>query len=257
MVAGSGATVDVYGEPDGAAIVLVPGVMADAAAWAAVAEQLEGWPTVAVVNRRGRHPSHPLPEGYGIGTEVQDAAAVLRSFSDVRTLFGWSYGGLVALHLANEVAVPHVVAYEPVMAPFGAEALPDLRAAHEGDDLDALVAVALQQVTGMPPDVVDRLRSQDAVWAGMRRLGAPLYLETRAINEAPAPAELATEAARVDLVLGGANRGEAPYGTSFEDVVRRTPRATVHLLPGQGHLAHLQAPGELAALISGLRGPTA
>ncbi|WP_045747408.1 alpha/beta fold hydrolase [Actinoplanes rectilineatus] len=245
-------TVDVHGEPDQPAIVLIPGAMADAAAWSAVARHLDGWPTVAVVNRRGREPSGPLPDGYGLATEIEDAAAVLRGFTDVRTLFGWSYGGLIALHLANIRPVPHLIAYEPVMAPFGAAALPDLRRAQDDGDLDASITVALQQVTGMDDATTAALRADTATWSELRRLGAPAYRETLAINEAARPAVLAARAARVDLVVGERNRGRAPYGTSFDDVARHVPGAVVHELTGQGHLAHLDAPGHLASLVSRL-----
>ncbi|MEU4689769.1 alpha/beta hydrolase [Actinoplanes sp. NPDC023714] len=250
-VDGSWVTVDVYGDPDAPAIVVIPGAMADAAAWSAVARHLDG-PAVAVVNRRGRHPSGPLTGTYGLTTEVADAAAVLRRFADVRALFGWSYGGLIALRLADTVAVPQVIAYEPVMAPFGAEALPDLRRADEAADRDAVVEVALRQVTGMPDEAVRALRADAATWAELRRLGAPAYAETRAVNEAPQPAALATRAARVDLIVGERNRGRAPYGTSFEDVARHVPAANVHELSDQGHLAHLEAPAHLAALVNRL-----
>ncbi len=57
---GSWVTVDVYGEQDGSALVIIPGVMSDAHGWRQVAENIEGWSTVAVVNRRGRQPSGPL-----------------------------------------------------------------------------------------------------------------------------------------------------------------------------------------------------
>lgn len=87
----------------------------------------------------------------------------------MRTVFGWSYGGLIVLTLANELRLSHVIAYEPIMAPFGAAALPD---------------------------------------------------------------RFATEAGRVDLIVGGRNRGRAPYGTTFEDVLGRTPGSTVRELPG-------------------------
>ena len=244
---------DIYGEPEGAAVVILPGVLADAAAWGAVASRLEGWPTVVVINRRGRHPSSPLPDGYSIETEVDDAATVLSQLSDVNTLFGWSYGGLVALHLANRVAVSHLIAYEPVMAPFGARALPDLqRAQHDGDG-DATVEVALSKVTGMSADAIASLRAQPEVWAGLMRLSTPLYAETQAINEASRPEALATAAERVDLIVGERNRGQAPYGTSFDDVAHLLPGAVVHELPGQGHLAHLEAPERLAALIGAVR----
>lgn len=258
-VDGSWITIDVYGPPDGPAVVMVPGVLSDAEAWRGVAERLGGWPTVAVVNRRGRHPSGPLTPRYSLATEVADARAVLREFTEVAMVFGWSYGGLVALRLAGEVDLPHVVAYEPVVAPFGAAALPDLRAAAAAADADGIVEVALRQVGGMDESSVRALRADDAVWAELCRLGAPALQETLAINEAPSPGGLAARAGRVDLILGELNAGSPPYGTTFEDVARHVGRARVHRLVGQGHLAHLEAPEALAALLDDIgrgAGPT-
>ncbi|MFD7308584.1 alpha/beta fold hydrolase [Promicromonospora sp. NPDC059942] len=252
LIPDSSVSIDVYGDPDAPALVMIPGVMADAAAWGAVARRLGGWPAVVVLNRRGRYPSGPLGDGYTLETEIEDAAAVLREFRDVRTLFGWSYGGLIALHLANRTPVPHLIAYEPVMAPFGAQALPALRRAHDDADGDASVEVALREVTGMGADQIESLRSQDVVWAELRRLGSPIYAETLAINEAARPVSLGAAAARVDLIVGERNRGRAPYGTSFDNVARRIAAAKVHELAGQGHLAHLEDPERLAALIDEL-----
>lgn len=252
-VDGSFLHVDVYGEPDGPAIVLIPGVMADAAGWADVARHLDAWATVAVVNRRGRHPSGPLAAGYDLDSELADATAVLREVRDVRTLFGWSYGGLIALHLANHQAVPHVIAYEPVMHPFGAHALSELQRAHEESDLDAVLTVALRDVSGMPEGQITALRADGAVWDQLRLLSAPLFAETAAINSAPQPARLATNAERIDLIVGELNRGREPYGTSFDDIAQRVPRADVHELGEQGHLAHLEAPARLAALMNEIR----
>lgn len=246
-------TVDVYGEPNGPTIVVIPGVMADAAGWADVAQRLEGWQTVAVVNRRGRNPSGPLTGEYDLRTEVLDAEAVLHEFSDVRTLFGWSYGGLIALHLADTVTVPHLIAYEPIMAPFGAAALPDLRSAHDTGDLDLLVEVALGQVAGMPGTVIESLRSDHALWAGLRDVSSPIYCETQSLNDCLVPKEFGRGASRIDLIVGERNRGQAPYGTSFDDVALRASRGVVRELAGQAHLAHLEAPGLLAAMVNELR----
>lgn len=249
-------TVDVYGVEDGPVIVVIPGAMSDAAEWAAVAQRLEGWPTVAVVNRRGRHPSGPLTSSYDLRAELGDAEAVLREFSDVRTLFGWSYGGLIALHLANAVRIPHLIAYEPIMAPFGASALPALKNAHESGDLDRIIEVALGQVAGLPGTAIDSLRSDSEIWTGLRAVSSPIYQETQSINDAPQPAEFAREAAQIDLIVGEHNLGQSPYGTTFEDVARRVPHGAVHTLARQAHLAHLQAPDQLAALVDQLRIPS-
>src|SRR5699024_9649893 len=136
--------------------IIIPGVMADSAAWAAVAQRVTNSRTVAVVNRRGRHPSSPMTDDYSLATEVRDARAVLEEFSEVHTLFGWSYGGLIALHLANAVAVDHVIAYEPIMAPFGAAGLRRLRAAHEAADWDRSLEVVLGDIAGMPGHAIER-----------------------------------------------------------------------------------------------------
>ncbi|GAB6902680.1 alpha/beta fold hydrolase [Kineosporia succinea] len=251
-VPGSWIGVDVYGEADGPAIMVIPGAMADASGWARVARNLGPWATVAVVNRRGRRPSGPLTDEYGVGTEVSDAMEVLKTFGDVRAVFGWSYGGLIALHLAGALDVPHVIAYEPVVAPFGVTALPDLRRAQEQADPDARLRIALEQVAGLGRESVARLRDDGATWAELMRLAAPAYYETLAINEAPPATELAVRARRIDLIIGGRNRGRAPYGSSFADVERLVPGTMVHELGEQGHLAHLEAPRELADLVNRL-----
>ncbi len=250
---GSWVTVDVYGEQDGSALVIIPGVMSDAHGWRQVAENIEGWSTVAVVNRRGRQPSGPLTAEYSLQVEVADAAAVLREFTIVETLFGWSYGGLIVLELANELAMPHVIAYEPVIRPFGAHILPALHLAADSEDWDATVELVTLRISGMDPEVVDGLRADSGVWVELQRLSAPVYAETAALNDAQDSNELAVKAERVDLILGSNNRDRSPYGTTFNDVCAKVARAEVHELAGQGHMVHLEAPAALTALLHQLR----
>lgn len=122
-------TVDVYGDPKTPGLVIVPGVMSDAEGWRNVVHATRAWPSISVVNRRGRAPSGPLTESYVMRTEVDDLATVLEDLSEPRAVFGWSYGGLIALLLAGEQPLRHIIAYEPVIPPFGREALPALKAA--------------------------------------------------------------------------------------------------------------------------------
>lgn len=245
-------TVDVYGEPDTPGLVLVPGVMSDAYTWRHVATAIEAWPSVAVVNRRGRAPSGPLTDAYSLRTEVQDLHTVLDELAGTRALFGWSYGALIALLCADERPVHQVIAYEPVMSPFGRHALPALREAQQTSDWDGSVEIVNRQISGFPAEHVAHLRADPRSWATLRRLSAPLYAELNALNTAPAPEALAQRAQQVDLIIGQCNRATAPYGTVFEDVRRRVAHAEVHELADQGHLAHVHAPTELGRLLDAL-----
>ncbi|NLU70521.1 alpha/beta hydrolase [Streptomyces sp. HNM0574] len=251
---GSWVTVDVYGDPGAPGLVVVPGAMSDAQEWRQVASAVAAWPSVAVVNRRGRAPSGPLTPGYALRTEVEDLGVVLDEFEGTRALFGWSYGGLIALLAADGRPVPHVIAYEPVMRPFGAHVLPDLRAAEEAADRDATVETVLRKLAGLGAEDVEALRADRPGWAALRHVSRASYAELAAINSASLPGELARRAQRVDLVVGGRNQGTAPYGTSFDDVREHVPRAGTHVLPGQGHLAHAEEPDALARLLDGLAG---
>ncbi|MFC8507849.1 alpha/beta fold hydrolase [Streptomyces sp. NPDC057411] len=245
-------TVDVYGEPDAPGLVVVPGVMSDAHTWRHVAGAIAAWPSVMVVNRRGRAPSGPLTNAYSLRTEVEDLGAVLDEFGNTRTLFGWSYGGLIALLTANDRPIPQVIAYEPVMQPFGRQALPDLKSAAETRDWDRCVEIVNRQISGFSAGHVEALRDDQHGWAVLRRLSGPLYAELGALDSAPPLDVMARQAGQVDLIIGQCNRGKDPYGTSFDHVRRHVAHAGIHELPGQGHLAHIQAPAELGHLLNSL-----
>ncbi|WP_346096641.1 hypothetical protein [Streptomyces olivaceiscleroticus] len=109
-----------------------------------------------------------------------------------------------------------------------------------------------RQISGFSAAHVEALRADCHGWAMLRRLSRPLHAELGALNAAPPPEALARRADRADLIIGQCNRGTAPYGTSFDDVRQRVARTEVHELPGQGHLAHIQAPTELGHLLNNL-----
>jgi pimeloyl-ACP methyl ester carboxylesterase len=245
-------TVDVYGEPDAPGLVVVPGVMSDAHTWRHVVGAIDAWPSVVVVNRRGRTPSGPLTNSYSLRTEVEDLGIILDEFDSTTTLFGWSYGGLITLLAANERPIPRVIAYEPVMQPFGRHAVPDLKSAAETADWDRCVEIVNRQISGFSAAHVEDLQADQQGWAILRRLSEPLYAELGALNAAPPPDVMARQADQVDLIIGQCNRGTAPYGTSFDNVRQHVAHAAVHELAGQAHLAHIQAPAELGHLLNNL-----
>ncbi|MFC9683552.1 alpha/beta fold hydrolase [Streptomyces sp. NPDC056948] len=113
---------------------------------------------MVVVNRRGRASSGPLTNSYSLRTEVEDLGVVLDEFDCTRALFGWSYGGLITLLAANDRQIPQVIAYEPVMQPFGRHALPDLKSAEETADWDRCVEIVNRQISGFSATHVEDLR---------------------------------------------------------------------------------------------------
>ncbi|ROO86102.1 pimeloyl-ACP methyl ester carboxylesterase [Actinocorallia herbida] len=236
----------------GTPLVIVPGVMADAASWRPVVDALATDRPVYVLNRRGRRPSGPLGDGYSIGTEVDDLCRVLDDLgtADGVDLFGWSYGGLIALEAATRhPGIRSLTLYEPVVRPFGAPALDALRQADEAGDLDLAVEIVNRDVSGFSAEYVAELR-RTPVWQVLRPLAAPLARELGALNdhEADLPG-YGLLAQPVTLLLGGDNEGALPYGEPFARIAEAMPRARVRVMPGQGHLAHAQDPGALAAFI--------
>jgi pimeloyl-ACP methyl ester carboxylesterase len=165
---------------DGPPLVMVPGVMSDARSWRPVIDALNLPNPVIVLNRRGRLPSGPLGADYSVRTEVDDLHHVLdRVGSDVE-LFGWSYGGLIALEAATERSdLLSVVAYEPVCAPFGLNAIEPLRDALDNGDLDRAVEIVKRTAAGYSAEYLAALR-EDPVWPVLRPLTHPLADELAA-----------------------------------------------------------------------------
>ncbi|MCZ9342322.1 alpha/beta fold hydrolase, partial [Streptomyces sp. TRM76130] len=154
-------------------------------------------------------------------------------------LFGWSFGGLVALEAAarRTGTVHSLTLYEPVVRPFGRGALDALREATEADDLDRAVEIVNRDVSGFSEEHVARLR-QSAAWEVLRPLAAPLARELTALNNHPA--DLRAFGALdlpVTLLLGAENEGVPPYGDVFAAIASALPSAHVVTMPGQGHLA--------------------
>ncbi|WP_230859448.1 alpha/beta fold hydrolase [Actinoplanes aureus] len=206
---------------------------------------------ILILNRRGRVPSGPLGDNYGVETEVLDLLAWLEWLDEPMRLFGWSYGALVAIEAATRTAaVRHVIAYEPVLRPFGADAVPALRAAITAGDLDRAVEVVNIDVSRYSPEHVAALRASPA-WAPLRLWAAPVAEELAALNAFdPEPERWAALDVPVDLVVGEYSRDGEPYGTAFTAVERMLPGAAVHVLSGQGHLAHVEGPEMLGHLVS-------
>lgn len=86
------------GEP---VVLCLPGITANAYAFAALAEQLSPRHRIIALDLRGRGGSDKPPAGYDIGTHVSDVVGLLDRLAIRRpALVGWSLGAKVALAFA-------------------------------------------------------------------------------------------------------------------------------------------------------------
>jgi len=88
-------------------------------------------------------------------------------------------------------------------------------------------------------------------WEVLRPLAQPMGEELAAIDAfEPSFDDYRHLTVPVTLILGALNEGAAPYGTAFVPFSAALPQARLARLPGQGHLAHVEAPADLADAIS-------
>jgi pimeloyl-ACP methyl ester carboxylesterase len=96
----------------GPGLVVLPGNNRRARHYTKLADALATSHSVHVLDRRGRGDSGPQGPAYSIDREVDDALAVMAQ-TGADSVFGHSYGGLVALHVALRRPVRSLVVYEP------------------------------------------------------------------------------------------------------------------------------------------------
>ena len=157
VTSADGTTIAYEAAGSGHPIVFVGGAFNDHTRLAPLAGALAGDFTVIGYDRRARGQSGDT-RPYAVQREVEDLAAVLEVAGGRAAVFGYSSGGVLALHAATMLPITHLFLYE---APFGLAPAPDL-----ADRLDALIrqgrpgdAVALFQTEGigLPPAMVEQI----------------------------------------------------------------------------------------------------
>jgi pimeloyl-ACP methyl ester carboxylesterase len=172
VISADGTTIAYEKAGSGPPIVLIGGAFNDHTRLAPLAGALAGDFTTVGYDRRARGASGDT-RPYAVEREVEDLAAVLTTVGGEAALFGFSSGGILALHAATSLPVTHLVLYEVPFATDGPPRPADLPAR-----LDALVqagrpgdAVALFQTegVGLPPQMVAQIR-QSPMWPGLEAI---------------------------------------------------------------------------------------
>ncbi|MFB9906654.1 alpha/beta fold hydrolase [Allokutzneria oryzae] len=244
---------------DGPVVVIAHGVLATAEHWDPVAKALadQGF-RVVVANRRGRAPSGPLGADYDLATEVSDLHLVLDAAGPGATLFGHSYGALLALHAAVERdGLRSLVLYEPPPGEgkFAGPALPKVRDAVERGDLDEAITVIVTEISPYEgPGGVAGYRTTE-MWRSQLALVPPAVEETAVIDaHVPAYPLYRSLSLPTKVFVGERSRGRRPFGPATAAVAAAIPNAQLVELAGQGHLAHVEAPVLLAKHIADATG---
>lgn len=121
---------EMHGE--GPPLVLLHGSAETRHAWSPLRPHLADRFTLVVPDRRGRGESGDA-DAYSLDQEVTDLCALFDTLDDDPTLFGHSFGGLIALEAAKESSLDQLVLYEPV-----------LQTSDDGNDLPARMQTQIE-----------------------------------------------------------------------------------------------------------------
>ncbi len=229
--------------------MLLHGFTQTGASWAAVANDLAADHEVMGVDAAGHGSSAD------VRADLVDGARLLAAVGGRATYVGYSMGGRLALHLA--LARPELVERLVLLGATGgidddgeraARRAADeaLAASIEADGVDAFLDRWLAQplFAGLPHDPADRADRRTNSAAG---LASSLRLAGTG-TQAPLW-DRVHELAMPVLVLAGERDAKfAALGRRLADAIG--PNATLALVPGAGHAAHLERP---AAFLSTLR----
>ena len=259
LVAGAdGRPIPVTEAGQGPAVLLLHAGSADRSSWAGVAAALAGRFRVLRFDRWTYRDGHAdaAPAGAdAMAAEVRDVLAVAAAVGERPLLVGHSSGAVVALEsaLAAPPAFRGLALYEPpvaVAAPLGGEALRRARAALDAGDPDRAITIHMREIVGAGRLAVAALRRVPPVWQVVRGHAAAQITDDEAIESLGVGLG---RYARLDLpvLLLGGGRSPAHLRERLDALAAVLPRLdSVVVLDGQGHLANLRAPGEVARVIA-------
>src|SRR3954465_12612230 len=241
----------------GPPILLVHAGGSTGVVWSRVAEMLAGVFRVLVYDRPTYRTRTPPRGAEAMDAEVADLLPVAGAVDEPLLVVGHSSGGVVVLEAALRRRFAGLLLYEPPVAvdrPIGAEALRRGRAALDRDDPHEAMVIHARDIVGanrfgvlvfrLLPFVgrprVAHAAGQIADDEALESLGVGIY-RYAAID--------------VPVLLLGGERSPTPLRARLDALAAVLPRAApVEILAGQGHVATVRAPDQVAAVIAGFAG---
>jgi pimeloyl-ACP methyl ester carboxylesterase len=237
----------------GPALVVVHPGGQDAASWDAVAALLQGEFTILRVRRRLYVADMPLSPAHSMEIEAADIAAVMRSVDGPVVLVGHSSGAVAAFEaaLGEHPRLAGLIVYEPPMPvyePFGGDALTRaLHALDSGEPLEAM-RIHLRDIVGMDSSAVTELMDNEHAAEALAAIASRQLADDQSIEGLPLGIDRYRQLTMPVALLEGEWSPKKLRDTS-NALARELPNASTVTLRATGHMAHLDAPGELAGAI--------
>ena len=250
-----GTEIAVFVSGRGRPLVVLPGTTSDHTTWRFVLPLLEPHLTVHAVDRRGRGSSGDRAP-YSLAREYADAAAVVDAAAEATgapvDLLGHSYGGNVAFGAATLTAnVRRLVLYEGWPVPdvahrtYAPELLRHLDSLLARGRPEEMLESFYRDVVLMSPEEISGIKAAPT-WPARVAAAPTVPRELRAFGMQAFEPELAARIQVPVLLLVGGNSPEE-IKADPEVVAAALPNATIRVLEGQMHMAHLTAPETFAA----------
>lgn len=252
VISADGTRVGYTDEGSGMPIVIVHGGSSDVSHWERVARALSGTFRVIRIERRLYARNRQAKSPHTIQREVEDLAALFARIGEPVLLLGHSSGGVVALETALQCrsAVAGLMLYEPPVAvdrPLGGEGLVRAKQALARGNTSQALTIHLRDIVRFPRILVLLMRLLP-VWKELCALTPAQIADTEAIEALGVGVQRYARLEMPTLLLGG-TRSPAHLGERLEALARVIPHAQTVLLRGQGHLANLRAPEQVAQLV--------
>jgi pimeloyl-ACP methyl ester carboxylesterase len=203
----------------------------------------------AAIDQRGWGGSDAPDDGYALADLADDAAGVIQALAlDHYILVGHSMGGKVAQLLASRrpAGLDGLVLVAPSPpTPLGLPLAVRQGMVEAYASRASIVATVEHVLAGraLDADDLDTVISDSLRGARAAKSSWPLATSQEDIGDAVASIGVPT------LVISGEQDRVDPPAVLQRELLPRIPQATLHLLPGVGHLSPLEAPAEIAGRI--------
>lgn len=234
----------------GSPLVLVHGAMADLNAFGPVEELLAERHSVWVYSRRGRGGSGDGPH-YSLDREIEDVLSVLDAAGDGAHLFGHSSGAFYCMLAASRArSLRSLVLYEPPLHVDGVDAtiLDGMESALDAGEPDRALQIFFP-VAEIVEEEVEAIRAQKPVWEALRQGVRVFPREHRALQAEGRKMLSAVELPHVPMLYLYGELTEAPVFPTLDEVAELLPKAQLHCLPGQRHMAPMFDPTTFAQAV--------